>query len=235
MASSRAKTEFWRGVRVGAPFVLAITPFAIVFGVLGNDSGLTTSQTMAFSVIVIAGAAQFAAVQLMNDGAPFIAVVLTALAVNLRMAMYSASLVPHLGSLPLWQRAILSYFLVDQNFSLSLIRFEDEPDIPQRDRLAYFIGLTMPVVPLWYLGTYFGIVAGRGIPPEVSLDIFVPVAFLAMVAIMLRSWAHAAAAVTSFVLALLLRDLPFRSGLLVAGMVAMVVGAVFETIREARA
>ena len=70
------------------------------------DAGLTLAQTIGFTVLVIAGAAQFAAVQLMLDNAAIGFVLLAALAVNLRMAMYSAALVPYLGSAPLWQRAL---------------------------------------------------------------------------------------------------------------------------------
>ena len=100
-----AKSAYWAGVRDGAPFVLIAVPFATLFGVIATDAGLTLAQAMGFTILVIAGAAQFAAVQMMVEDASIAFVLLAALAVNLRMAMYSASLVPYLGAAPLWKRA----------------------------------------------------------------------------------------------------------------------------------
>jgi Predicted branched-chain amino acid permease (azaleucine resistance) len=103
-------SSYWRGVRHGAPFLLVIAPFGALFGVVGTEAGLNLAQVMGFSVIVIAGAAQFTAVQLLSENAPTLIVIAAALAVNLRMAMYSAALTPHLGAAPLWQRAIMALF-----------------------------------------------------------------------------------------------------------------------------
>ena len=64
-------------------------------------------------VVVIAGASQFTAIQLMTENASIWAVLAASLAVNLRMAMYSASLQPHLGTAPLWQRLLVGYVNFD--------------------------------------------------------------------------------------------------------------------------
>jgi predicted branched-subunit amino acid permease len=93
-------------------------PFAILFGVVGTEAGLNLAQVMGFSVGVIAGASQFAALQLMSENAPTLIVVASALAVNLRMAMYSAALAPHLGPASLRDRALIAYMNVDQTYAL---------------------------------------------------------------------------------------------------------------------
>ena len=62
------------------------------------------------SVLVIAGASQFTALQLLGEHAPLVIVIVTSLAVNLRFAMYSASLAPHIGAAPAWLRALAAYF-----------------------------------------------------------------------------------------------------------------------------
>ena len=149
MASTTTKS-FLRGLRDGTPFLVVTVPFAMLFGVLATEAGLTSNETIWFSVVVIAGAAQFTALQLMADNAPVAMVLATALAVNLRMAMYSAALVPHLGTAPLWQRALLSYVLVDQSYAASIMEFERRPDMTLAEKLAYFIGVVAPVCPTWY-------------------------------------------------------------------------------------
>jgi predicted branched-subunit amino acid permease len=77
MPSSSATRAFWRGARDALPFALVVGPFALVFGVVATEAGLDLAQTMAFSVLVIAGASQFAALQQMTENAPTIVVILT--------------------------------------------------------------------------------------------------------------------------------------------------------------
>ena len=73
MTTSTVKTPmnstYWAGVRGGAPFILMAAPFATLFGVIATDAGLTVAQAMGFSVLVIAGASLFAAMQMMFENA----------------------------------------------------------------------------------------------------------------------------------------------------------------------
>ncbi len=170
----------------------------------------------------------------MVDNAPTAIVLATALAVNLRMAMYSASLAPFLGRAPLWQRAVIAYLNVDQTFAMAVARYERDLAMTVPERVAYFLGTATPVCPLWYVFTYLGAVAGSAIPPGLALDFAVPITFLALVGPMLRTLAHVASAATSVAVALALADLPGGLGLLVAGASAMAVGAAVETWLERR-
>ena len=233
MASTTTKS-FWRGVRDGAPFLLVVGPFAMLFGVVATEAGLNLAETMGFSVLVIAGAGQFAALQLMVEDAPIWMALATALAVNLRMAMYSAALVPHLGQVPLWQRAIAAYFLVDQSYAASVAEYERRPGMSVPEKLSYFFGVLTPVCPLWYVFTLVGALAGEAIPEAFALDFALPITFIALVAPMLKTAAHVAAAVTSVVAALALAWMPVGAGLLVAAFIAMVVGATVEVWQERR-
>jgi predicted branched-subunit amino acid permease/branched-subunit amino acid transport protein len=202
MPSSPAKGAFWRGARDALPFMLVVGPFALVFGVVATEAGLGLFETMAFSVLVIAGAAQFAAIHQMTENAPTIIVILTALAVNLRMAMYSAALVPHLGAAPLWQRACVAYLNFDQSYAMSVAEYERRPAMPLGERLAYFFGVCAPVAPSWYVMTLAGALLGETIPPSFALDFAMPITFIAIMTPMLRTLAHVSAAATSVVAAL---------------------------------
>ncbi|MBT8456287.1 MAG: branched-chain amino acid ABC transporter permease [Rhodobacteraceae bacterium] len=234
MPSSRPKSLYWQGLQAGSPFLLVVAPFAVVFGVVATEAGLSVVQTFGFSLLVIGGASQFAALQMMVENAPVGIVVATALAVNLRMAMYSASLVPYLGAAPMWKRVFISYFNVDQTYAISVAKFEGVPTLNLGDRTAFFFGVATPIFPTWCGMTLVGALMGQQIPPEWSLEFAVPIAFLAVIAPMLKSLAHVAAALTSVVLALALVSLPLNTGLLVAGVVAMVVGAGIETLMARR-
>jgi len=221
-------SDFWQGFRAGLPFLLVILPFGIVFGVVATEAGLNLSQTMGFSIFVIAGAAQFVAIQLMVENAPVLIVLATSLAVNLRIAMYSASLAPHLGPVPWWKRAVVAYFMVDQAYAASILKYEDSPQMTPRQKLAYYMGVITPVCPMWYVATYGGAVLGDVIPQSLPIDFAVPITFLALIVPMLRSFAHVVAALVSIIGVLVFSFVPFNLGLLLAALLAMVAGAEVE-------
>ena len=228
MTRTTAKSYFWQGGRDSWPFIFVAGPFGMLFGVLGSEAGLNLVEVMTFSVTVFAGAAQFTALQLLQEEAPTVVILASALAVNLRVAMYSASLTPYLGAAPLWQRALAAYFTVDQSYSLSIIKFETVPSMTTSERIAYFFGTNMLIAPLWYISTLFGAVMGTRIPPSWALDFAMPIAFLAMIGPMLRTPAHIVAALVAIVVSILAVGLPYNLGLLVAGAAGMLAGAQTE-------
>lgn len=228
MASSTPKTAFWRGFRLGLPFLFAAFPFGLLFGVLATEAGFDIFQVFGMGFIVIAGASQFAALAQMQDNAPIFMVLAASLAVNLRMAMYSASIGPHLQDSPLWQRAIAAYILVDNVYAVSISEYTLGEKMSTSAKMAFYFGSAAASVPTWYLATFLGAWLGASIPADMALDFTPALVFIAVVAPMLRTRAHFAAAATSVVVALMLVSLPFSSGLLVAGLAAMVVGSEVE-------
>ncbi|WP_134724286.1 AzlC family ABC transporter permease [Paracoccus luteus] len=223
---------FRHGMVQALPFLLVMVPFALLFGVVASTAGLDLAQTMGFSVLVLAGASQFTAVQLMTDQAPALLVLASALAVNLRMAMYSASLTPYLGRAPAWQRGLIAYLLVDQTYGMAIQHYEKHPRLTIPQRIAYFLGASLVCCPPWAVTTWIGATAGNAIPAHWPLDFAVPITFLAMIAPMLRTRAHVAAATVSVIAALALAGLPSGLGLLIAAPVGMTTGALVETLVE---
>ncbi|MTH76581.1 branched-chain amino acid ABC transporter permease [Paracoccus aestuariivivens] len=220
------------GVIQSLPFLLVLVPFGLLFGVLSAESGLDLAQVMGFSVLVLAGASQFTAVQLLTDHAPTVIVIVSALAVNLRMAMYSASLVPWLGDAGPRQRALTAYLLIDQTYALSIQQFERNPRLRLDQRLAYFLGTAICACVPWVIASAVGFRLGRAIPESWALDFALPITFLAMVAPMLRSAAHIAAAGVSIVASLVFTVLPSGLGILLAAPLAMATGAWVEKRTE---
>ena len=229
------RSAFLRGCRHALPFLIVVVPFAILFGALATDAGLSLFEVITFSAVVFAGAAQFAALQLMQDHAPLLVILATSLAVNLRMVMYSIALSPHLGAAPIGIRAAIAYFLVDQSYVTSVAEFERSPSLTLPEKVAYFFGTITPIAPLWYLSTYVGARLGRAIPPEYALDFAVPITFLAIIAPMIRTVPHMAATAVSILGALALFKLPYGTGLLVAAALAMTTGATLEYLMEHKA
>ena len=234
MDATTAKSPFLQGVVQGLPYVLVIVPFGLLFGVVGAEAGLNIAQVMGFTVLVVAGAAQFTAVQLLTDNAPVVLILAASLTVNLRMAMYSASLVPHLGRARLWQRALVAYTLVDQCYAAGIVEYETRPDRPVAQKVAFIFGVAAPIVPMWYVATWIGAALGATVPDSWALDFALPMTFIAMVGPLLRTLPHVAAALTSAFLSLVFAGLPPGVGLMLAATAAVIVGAGVETWQERR-
>jgi predicted branched-subunit amino acid permease len=234
MPITTTKSALWAGLRDGAPFMLVAGPFALLFGVLATEAGLSVFEVMSFSVVVIAGAAQFTALQLMQDEAPTVIVLISALAVNLRVAMYSAALTPYLGQAPLWQRACAAYLLVDQSYALSHSKFDAAPDLTIPQRMAYYFGTCLLVMLMWFGCSYLGAALGTSLPQNLPLDFALPIAFLSMVAPMMRTLPHLIAAAVAVAVSLLAVSIPYSLGLMVAGLAGMMAGAQAEVWLQRR-
>ena len=227
-SETNTNSAFWAGFRASSPFILVVFPFGLLFGVVGMEAGLNLEQVMSMTLVVGAGAAQFAALALMGENAPVVIIILTALAVNLRMAMYSAAIAPHIGKAGGGIKLALGYFLTDQSFAVSIAEYERNPQLPLSRRITYFFGSISPLAPSWYSGTLIGALLGTAIPPEFSLDFAIPICFISITAPMLRSAPHLVAALVSVIAALLLVWVPYSLGLLLAAVLAMIAGAQAE-------
>lgn len=234
MAASLNRRAFWLGVRDALPFMLIIVPFGMLFGVLAAEAGWSVAQVLGMSVLVIGGASQFTALQLLSDHAPLAIAIVTSLAVNLRFAMYSASLAPHFGGLGLWQRLAAAYCVVDQSYGVAIVRFGRPPAMSRGEKLGYFLGLGISTYAPWYVANWVGMVAGTAIPAGLALDFAVPVTFLALTGPAIRSLPHLAAAVVSVAVALALVRLPYNLWLIAASLAAMVTGALVESWQDRR-
>jgi 4-azaleucine resistance transporter AzlC len=226
---------FWRGWRDCSPFILIVVPFSMLFGVVARDAGLDLFQTISMAVLVIAGASQFTALALLQDQAPVFVALAAALVVNLRMAMYSAALVPHLGHASLGKRALMSYLMVDQAFAVAVRTYEVEPQMDPDAKVAYYMGCMMLICPFWYIFTCLGALLGDVIPASLQIDFAAPVCFIALTAPLLRSAAHIVAALVSVVAAIAFAWMPWSLDLFAAAIVAMMAGAQAELWLRRRA
>jgi predicted branched-subunit amino acid permease len=229
MAITTTKSAYWAGFRDGAPFMFVAGPFAVLFVVLTTEAGLNLFEVMSCSLGVIAGAAQFTAMQLMQENAPTVIVLVSALAVNLRVAMYSAAITPYLGAAPLWKRAIMAYLLVDQSYALSHAKFEQDPEMSVPSRAAYYFGTCTLVMITWFACSYLGAALGTQLPSNLPLDFALPITFLSMIAPLLRTLPHVIAALVAIIVALLAVSVPYSLGLIIAGAAGMAAGALSET------
>lgn len=215
------------GFRDSVPFLLGIVPFAMVTGIAAIDAGLTPIQGVVMSVIVFAGTSQLAALDLLRTDANLLVVIGTAVIINLRMMMYSASIAPYLVNLAVRVRLFLAYFLTDQAYAMSLAEFAG-PDA--RDRVSYFMGVAGTIWGVWVLSTALGVFVGVGVPPELELSFAVPLVFLALLVPAMHDRPTTAAAAIAGTIAVVAGGLPFNLGLVVGATSGVLGGLVVEEV-----
>ena len=103
--------------------LIGAAPFGVIFGTLAIAAGLSPLSTQAMSLLVFAGSSQFIAVSLVAAGAALPVIWLTTFVVNLRHALYSATLLPYARPWPLAWRWPLAFWLTDETFAVVEHRF----------------------------------------------------------------------------------------------------------------
>ncbi|MFO7966822.1 MAG: AzlC family ABC transporter permease [Archaeoglobaceae archaeon] len=215
------RDEFFKGVKDLSPILLGVLPFSMIVGVTAVNVGIDPLQAIAMSFIMFAGASQLAAIELMSNTAPVPVVVLTALIVNLRFTMYSASLAPYLRDLSTFWKGISAYILSDQAYAVSITEFRRR----KRDKTWYYLGAAFILWFTWQTGTILGVMVGSNLPQGLSLEFAVPLTFMALLVPNLEGRASKLTALVAGIVAIAAAELPYNLGLITAALIAMASGA----------
>ncbi len=228
-ATPPAPTRSWftvaamiAGARAILPLSIGAFPFGMAYGVTVVESSMNDLIGALASVLMLAGAAQLAVVDLIDQGAPWFIVVGTALIVNARFMMYSGALAASFSEYPRRWHIALSYFMTDQATVASLLYNERERD--RRLRLAYYLGAGFSFAAAWWIGTAIGVVIGATIPGEFQVGFAVPLMFVALAVPSIKDRAGVTAASVGFAVTLIARDAPMNSGLLIGAAAGIAFG-----------
>lgn len=201
------------GAKAISPALLGAVPFALIAGISAINSGFSPFEAMAMSTLVFAGTAQLTAIDLIGQHASIVVIILTALTVNLRYFMYSASLAPHFHGLSLGWRGCLAYLLTDQSFAISITAFGEGL---KKHKHWYFLGAATTMWATWQGGTAVGALLGSNLPQSWSLEFAIPLTFLALLSKTLKKRPEFFAATSAGILAVMASPLPYKLGLLLA-------------------
>lgn len=226
-----------RAVRDGlvavAPMLIGVAPFGLVAGAAPVAAGLEVVHAAGLSLLLFAGASQLAMTDVFGDGGGTAVAVVTALTINLRMLLYSASLAPSLAAESLGSRLRASYFLVDQAYALSVTRWDGSDD--HRYRLPYFFAIGLLLWTTWQLTTLAGALAGSSVPDDVPLDFAVPLVFLVLLVPVLERRPALVAAAAGGAGAVVAAEAGAAGlSIVIGGLCGIVAGTVTETV-QARA
>ena len=221
----RCLDEFLAGCRDEAPLQLGVIPFGMLYGIGALAAGMPVWLAQLTSMLVFAGAAQLVIVQMLGAAAGALPIGLTAVLLNLRHMLYSASVAEHVRHLPRRWRVLLAYLLTDEAYAVAILRYA-RPAGPGPDlRHWYFLGCGLTLWGCWQLSTALGIAFGARIPPEWDIDFAVPLTFIALLTLLVKERAGQAAALVAALAVLALAALPYRLGLVMAIVLGLLAGA----------
>lgn len=236
------RSLFFAGARAQIPMILGAAPFGMIYGVLARSAGLPPELAQAMSSVVFAGSSQFIATNLFATAAPFVVIVLTTFVVNLRHALYSASIAPHVEHLPARWKVLLSYLLTDEAYAVTIAYYRNLSPLPKGGDPAsgasgqginhyYFLGAGLALWVNWQIATAVGIFFGAQVPESWSLDFALPLMFIALVVTALRDRPSMAAAAAAAVIAVIAYGLPYKLGLMLAALAGILAGLVLEQFK----
>lgn len=197
---------------------VAVGAFGLAFGSAAAAAGMPPALVVLSSVVVFAGASQFAFVAVAVVAGP-LAGALSGLLLNVRLIAFGVALGPRLGPGRLGARVLDGYLTTDESAAIAL----DGPVAGTRRRLRV---AGAAVGTAWLVTTAAGAVGGAILDVRaLGLDVAFPATFLALLGPALRSRGGRATAAVAAVVAVGLGPvLPPGLPILVAGLVALPLG-----------
>jgi 4-azaleucine resistance transporter AzlC len=202
-------------------FAVSGAGFGLVYGLAAREAGFSVIEATAMSVFVLAGAAQFAAVGLIANGAGWPAIVLLTAVLNSRHLLYSAAMAPWLGGRSRLERAAMAHVLTDETFALSLAHFQR---LGRADVVGFWLAAGFDSLS-WPIFTALGVIGGQLIPDpaQLGLDVVFPAAMGGLAVKLATGRPEVAAAIGAAALAVV-------GGIVVGPAVSIVVGGFLAPI-----
>jgi 4-azaleucine resistance transporter AzlC len=195
-----------------------------VFGLTARSAGFSPIEAIAFSVIVFAGASQFAAAGMVAAGFAWPAILVLTALVNARHLLYSAAIAPWLRNQSVLKRAVMAHLLTDESFALASVHFQR---LGRVDPTGYWIAAIGSTFIPWNVATIIGVLGGQFIPnPRVlGLDIVFPAAMAGLAVGLSHGRREVAAAMAGVACAVLIGLLwDPRFGVVIGGVVGPFIG-----------
>ena len=226
---------FWVGAREMSGISVGLTAWSFMTGVAMVKSGMSLTEAVLMSLLVFAGSAQLAAIPLIAAGAPLWVILATAFCVNLRFVVFSLHLRDYFMFLPRSRRLWLGYFTGDVTYVLYTRRFPKpaETERQRRAQMSYLWGGNVCNWVFWQTFGFAGIFLGAALPERWGLEFAGTLALLAVTCSLITSRVRALSALLAGGAAVLAMGLPYRLGIVVAIVVAVVASVGLERWLEA--
>lgn len=179
-----------------AGLALPAAGFGLSFGALADATGLDAVQAGVMSATVFGGAAQFAAVSILEAAGGAAAAITAGILLSMRYAAIGLTVAPELRG-PLWRRLLESQLIVDESWAVST-------GPGGRVDGRKLVGAGLVLYTLWVTSSVLGVFGASliGDPERLGLDAAFPAVFVALLAPQLRDRRALAASLLGVAIAL---------------------------------
>ncbi len=205
---------------------IGIAAWGLVTGIAMAKSGMGLPLAVLMSLVVFAGSAQLATLPLIGAGAPMWVIWGTALCVNLRFVIFSASWRPYLRPYPLNVRLRVAYFTADLNYVMFMRRYPQP--MPAPEHLPYIWGGAAVNWVAWQGASLAGIFLADQIPPHWGVGFAGTLALLGLTCSLLNGRATWIAGAVAGCAAVAAYALPLKLNIVVAIASALAIGLLID-------
>jgi 4-azaleucine resistance transporter AzlC len=147
--------QWAEGFKKSIPVAMGYLPAGIAFGVLAQVAGVPIWATIMLSIVLYAGAAQYACLPMLSAGLPVGSIATNIAAINLRHVFYAVPLLHYLPTQKLAKIYCL-FALTDETFSLMT-------SMPAENRQALILPVSLFNHSWWVLATAIGVMIGSAL------------------------------------------------------------------------
>ena len=144
--------QWAEGFKKSLPVAMGYLPAGIAFGVLAQVAGIPIWGTIMLSIVLYAGAAQYACLPMLSAGLPIGNIATNIAAINLRHVFYGMPLLQYLPKNKLAKTYCL-FALTDETFSIMT-------SLPNESRRALILPISLFNQSWWVLASTVGVMIG---------------------------------------------------------------------------
>lgn len=181
------RSNFQKGLLMGLPIAVGFTAIGVPFGILANKAGIPLWAVALMCVVVLAGSAQFIAVQLISVGTGFWPIVAATFVINLRHFLMTTSLGGSLKYLNLPSLFYIAHTTTDETYGINIGKISGDEKL----ETASVFGTNIVAHLSWTVASVFGAWLGDFIPVNLEyLAGALPVMFAVLLGLQLKKIEH---------------------------------------------
>ena len=210
---------FFQGIKDVLPLNIPVVLFGIFYAVLCIELGFSSYFTIATSLIIFAGGSQLIFITLLTAGAVPWVIFGSVIMNNTRHILYGAVFSKYIEKKNGLWKFILSFFLTDQCFAVSNQYLKKNYN--QKFSHYHMLGSGVTVWIIWQLSNLVGIWLGNVVSDQLSLNFFVAITFLALIAKDLGKLDNFLVILVSAICSLIFYNLPLKAYVIVSATVGI--------------
>ena len=205
---------FLQGIKDVLPLNIPVVLFGVFYAVLCIELGFSAYFAIGTSLIIFAGGSQLIFITLLTAGAVPWVIFGSVIMNNSRNFLYGAVFSKYIENKSNIWKIILSFFLTDQCFAVSNEYLKKN----YKSEFAHYhmLGSGITVWVIWQLSNLLGVWLGDIVSDQLSLNFFVAITFLALIAKDLGKLDHFLVILLSATCSLIFYNLPLKAYVIVA-------------------